>query len=143
MESAAKTFEMKFDEKTTETRGLLGSSECREDSQKSQTNTCIEITEHENLKEIKLQLKPKQLQQLQKNDTYCRDVAKKLHKDTKLQKIFIKEEGVLYRLWIEDGRTFKWQRSCIRIRNYRKYSSKRKECCIDSGLKMEGHLSAS
>ena len=58
-------------------------------------------------KEIKLPLKPKQLQQLQKNDAYCRDVAKKLHKDTELQKIFIKEEGVLYRLWIEDGRTFK------------------------------------
>ena len=34
-------------------------------------------------------------------------MAKKLHKDTELQKIFIKEEGVLYRLWIEDGRTFK------------------------------------
>ena len=52
-------------------------------------------------------MKPKQLQQLQKNDIYCRDVAKKLHKDTELQKIFIKEEGVLYRLWVEDGRTFK------------------------------------
>ena len=52
-------------------------------------------------------MNPKQLQQLQKNDTYCRDVAKKLHKDTELQKIFIKEEGVLYRLWIEDRRTFK------------------------------------
>ena len=34
-------------------------------------------------------------------------MAKKLHKDTELQKIFIKEEGVLYRLWIEDGRMFK------------------------------------
>ena len=33
-------------------------------------------------------------------------MANKLHKDTELQKIFIKE-GVLYRLWIEDGRTFK------------------------------------
>ena len=52
-------------------------------------------------------MKPKQLQKLQKNDAYCRDVAKKLHKDTELQKIFIKEEGVLYRLWMEDGRTFK------------------------------------
>ena len=52
-------------------------------------------------------LKLKQLQQLQKNDTYCRDVAKKLHKDMELQKIFIKEEGVLYRLWIEDGRMFR------------------------------------
>ena len=34
-------------------------------------------------------------------------MAKKLHKDMELQKIFIKEKGVLYRLWIEDGRIFK------------------------------------
>ena len=45
------------------------------------------------------------MQELQKNDTYCRDVVKKLHKDRELQKIFIKERGVLYRLWTEDGRT--------------------------------------
>ena len=90
-----------------EKRTLLCGSESREDSQKLQMNPCAEITEHEYLKEIKLPLKPKQLQQLQKNDTYCRDVAKKLHKDMELQKIFIKEKGVLYRLWIEDGRTFK------------------------------------
>ena len=94
-ESAFKTFEMKFDGKPTETRTLLSSIECREDSQKSWMNPCVEITEHKNLKEIKLPLKPKQLQQLQKNDTYCRDVAKKLHKDTELPKIFIKEKGVL------------------------------------------------
>ena len=90
-----------------ESRTLLSSSEYREDSQKSRKAPCVEIIEHEDLWEIKLPLKPKQLQQLQKNDTYCRDMAKKLHKDTKLQKIFIREEGVLYRLWIEDGRTFK------------------------------------
>ena len=95
-ESAVKTFEMKFEEKPTETRTLLSGSECREDSQKSRMSQCVEITE------IKLPLKPKQLQQLQKNDTYCRDVAKKLHKDKELQKIFIKEKGVLYRLWTED-----------------------------------------
>ena len=106
-ESAVKTFEMKFDEKPTEERALLSGSECREGSQKLRMDPCIEIIEHEDLREIKLPLKPKQLQQLQKNDTYCRDVAKKLHKDIELQKIFIKEEGVLYRLWIEDGRTFK------------------------------------
>ena len=111
-ESAVKNFEMKFDEKPTETQALLGGSKCREDSQKSWMNTCVEITEHENLKQIKLPLKPKQLQQLQKNDTYCRDVAKKHF-------------------------------SVVRIRNYRKYSSKKKECCTDSGLKTEGHLSAS
>ena len=106
-ESAIKTFEIKFDKKPMEKQTLLSGSESRENSQKSRTNPCVEITEHENLKEIRLPLKPKQLQQLQKNDIYCRDVAKKLHKDTELQKIFIKEEGVLYRLWIEDGRTFK------------------------------------
>ena len=106
-ESTVKTFKMKFEEKPTKTRTLLNGSKCQEDSKKSQMNPCVEITEHENLKEIKLPLKPKQLQQLQKNETYCREVAKRLHKDTELQKIFIKEEGVLYRLWIEDGRTFK------------------------------------
>ena len=106
-ESVVKTFEMKFEEKPRGERTLLSGSEYREDSQKSRKNPCIEITEHEDLREIKLPLKPTQLQQLQKNDMYCRDVAKNLHKDTELQKIFIKEEGVLYRLWIEDGRTFK------------------------------------
>ena len=104
---AVKTFEIKFEEKPTEKRSLLSGSECREDSPKSRVSQCIEITEHEELREIKLPLKQKQLQQLQMNDEYCREVAKKLHKDMELQKIFIKEEGVLYRLWMEDGRTFK------------------------------------
>ena len=110
-ESAVKTFEIKFEEKPTERRTLLSGSECREDSQTSRVSQCVEITEHEDLREIKLPLKQKQLQQLQMNDTYCRDMAKKLHKDMELQKIFIKEEGVLYRLWIEDGRTF----NCILV----------------------------
>ena len=106
-ESAVNTFEIKFEEKPMERRTLLSGSKFREDSQKSRVSQCVEITEHEDLREIELPLKQKQLQQLQMNDTYCRDVAKKLHKDMELQKIFIKEEGVLYRLWIEDGRTFK------------------------------------
>ena len=101
MESAVKAFELMLEEKLTESRTLLSSSEFREDSKKSRVSQCVEITEHEDLREIKLPLKQKQLQQLQMNDTYCRDVAKKLHKDMELQKIFIKEEGVLYRLWIK------------------------------------------
>ena len=105
--STAKTFEMKFDKKPTEKRTLLSGSEFREDFQNLWTDPCVEIREHEDLREVRLPLKPKQLQELQKNDTYCRDVAKKLYKDKELQKIFIKEEGVLYRLWAEDGRTFK------------------------------------
>ena len=86
---------------------MLSGSKFREHSRESRMNPCVEITEHEDLREIRLPLKLKQLQELQKNDTYCRDIAKKLHKDRELQKMFIKEEGVLYRFWIEDGRTFK------------------------------------
>ena len=71
----------------------------------SRSILCIEITEHEDVKEIMLPIKPKQLQQLQKNDVYCREVAKKLHKDQEIQKILIKEKGILYRLWTEDGCT--------------------------------------
>ena len=77
-ESAVKTFEIKFEEKPTETRTLLSGSECQEDSQKSRTSQCIEITEHKNLKEIKLPLKPKQLQQLQKNDTVLQRCGKEV-----------------------------------------------------------------
>ena len=106
-ETVVETFEIKCEEKPVEKRTLLSSSEFREHSQQSRMSPCVEIAEHEDLREIKLPLKPKQLQELQKNDTYCRDVAKKLHRDKELQKIFIKEEGVLYRLWIEDRRTFK------------------------------------
>ena len=69
-ESAVKTFEMKFEEKPRGKRNLLSGSEYREDSQKSRTNPYVEITEHEDLREIKLPLKLTQLQQLQKNDTY-------------------------------------------------------------------------
>ena len=57
-ESVVKTFEMKFDQKPMEKRTLLSGSECREDSQKSWANPCVEITEHENIKEIRLPLKP-------------------------------------------------------------------------------------
>ena len=106
-EMTIETFEIKFEEKPAEKQTLLSGSEFQEHSRESRMKPCIEITEHEDLREIKLPLKPKQLQELQKNDTYCRDIANKLHKDKELQKIFIKEEGVLYRLWVEDGRTFK------------------------------------
>ena len=49
MESAVKTFEIKFEEKPREKRTLLSGSESQEDSQKSRTNPCVEITEHEDL----------------------------------------------------------------------------------------------
>ena len=46
-ESAVKTFKIKLDEKPTEKRTLLSGSKSREDSGKSRTNPCVEITEHE------------------------------------------------------------------------------------------------
>ena len=67
----------------------------------------VQITEHEQVKEVKLPLKPHQLSHVQRNDEYCKEVARKLEKEVEMGKIFLKEEGVLYRLWIEDGRTFK------------------------------------
>ena len=72
-EAAVKTFEIKFEEKPRERQTLLSDSKSQEDSQKLQTNPCVEM----------------------------------------------------------------WQRSCIKIQNYQKYSSKKKEGCTDSGLKME------
>ena len=47
MELAVKTFEMRFDEKPMEKQSLLSGRESREDSPKSQTPPCVEITEHE------------------------------------------------------------------------------------------------
>ena len=98
---------LNYKEKPLEKRNLLNPSKSSEPLRNPRKDTCIKITEHEDVREIKLPLKRKQLQELQKNDMYCRDIAKKLHKDRELQKIFIKENGVLYRLWIEDGRTHK------------------------------------
>ena len=89
-------FELKYEEKLLGKGHLLNLSESSEHSQNSRKDTCIKITEHEDVREITLPLKPKQLQELQKNDMYCRDIAKKLPKDVELQKIFIKEKGVLY-----------------------------------------------
>ena len=68
-----KTFEIKFEEKPAIKRTLLSGSKFREHSQESRMNPCVEINEHEDLREIKLPLKPKQLKELQENDTYCRD----------------------------------------------------------------------
>ena len=104
-----KVFEFSYSKNKKHLRNQKSSnaSESSKSSQDLRNNTCVEVTEHEDVKEITLQLKPRQLQDLQKNDMYCREVARKLHKNVELQKIFIKEKGVLFRLWTEDGRTFK------------------------------------
>ena len=58
-ESVVKTFEIRLDEKPMEKRILLSGSEFREDFQNLQMDPCVEITEHEDLREVRLPLKPK------------------------------------------------------------------------------------
>ena len=65
----------------------------------------ITIEESVNLKEIKLPLKDWQMELLQKNDATCREVAKKLRQDKHMNKLFLLRNGIVYRLWCEDGRT--------------------------------------
>ena len=80
----AETFVLNYEEITEKNQGLLEASEPGEYSKNSQKKPYVQITKHEDLKEITLPLKPRQLQELQKNDIYCRDIAKKLHKDVEL-----------------------------------------------------------
>ena len=65
----------------------------------------IKIEESENLKEIKLPLKDWQMELLQKHDSMCREVAKKLQQDKHMNKLFLIKNGIVYRLWCEDRRT--------------------------------------
>ena len=65
----------------------------------------VKIEEKQNLKEIKLPLKNWQMQLLQKHDAMCREVAKKLQQDKHMNKLFVLNNGIIYRLWCEDGRT--------------------------------------
>ena len=80
----SQSFVFNYKEKLLKKWSLLGSSEPSEASQNWWKDTCMKITEHKDVREIALPLKPKQLQDLQKNDTYCRDIAKKLHKNVEL-----------------------------------------------------------
>ena len=65
----------------------------------------VRIQESENFKEVKLPLKDWQMQLLQKHDSTCREIAKKLQQDKHMNKLFLLNNGIVYRLWCEDGRT--------------------------------------
>ena len=59
-------FELKYDEQPLKKPSLLNSSKSGKHSQNSQTDFRVKITEHEEVKEINLPLKPGQLHELQK-----------------------------------------------------------------------------
>ena len=65
------------------------------------------LYENENAVEIKIPLKKEDLKEMQKEDSYCKDIANKLHKKQHMNKIFVMEKGVLYWLWMEHDKTFK------------------------------------
>ena len=73
----------------------------------------VTIREGEHSVEIKLPLKEETLKEMQKANSYCRGIASKLHSKQHMNKMFVMEKGILYRLWMEHSKTFK----CILVPN--------------------------
>ena len=65
----------------------------------------VQITENENFKEIQLPLKNSQMQQLQRHDDFCREIARKLSLNKHMNKLFMMKQGIVYRLWCENSKT--------------------------------------
>ena len=69
-------------------------------------NIEIEVPK-EIMQEVKIPIPKKQMLQLQRNDEYCRHIVRRTRTEQELKKIFILDDGILYRLWLEDGQTYK------------------------------------
>ena len=68
----------------------------------------LRITVNENTtRSITLPLSDKQMKELQKRDDEARTIVKRLNEDKTTEKLFILDNGVLYRLWLEEKETFK------------------------------------
>ena len=65
----------------------------------------VQITENENFKEIQLPLKNSQMQQLQRHNDFCREIARKLTLNKHMNKLFMMKQGIVYRLWCENNKT--------------------------------------
>ena len=55
----------------------------------------VRIQESENFKEIKLPLKDWQMQLLQRHDSTCREITKKLQQDKHMNKLFLLNNGIV------------------------------------------------
>ena len=64
----------------------------------------IKIQQSEDFKEIKLPLQDAQMELLQRHDDMCRGITKKLWQDKHMNKLFMLKNGIVYRLWCEDGK---------------------------------------
>ena len=68
----------------------------------------LKVTVNENnTRSIMLPLTNKQMKELQKRDEEARAIVKRLDEDKTTEKMFILDNGVLYRLWLEERETFK------------------------------------
>ena len=79
----------------------LGKAEVREVYEKIEN-----ITVDTGVKEVLLPMPKETLKKLQKADEFCRLIVQKIKKDEISSKIYIREEGVLRRLWIDENETF-------------------------------------
>ena len=59
------------------------------------------------MQEVKIPIPKNHKLQLQKNDEYCRRIVRRMQTERELKKIFILDDGILYRFWLEDGHTYK------------------------------------
>ena len=60
------------------------------------------------MQEVKIPIPKNHMLQLQKNDEYCRRIVSRTRTEGELKKIFILDDGILYRFWLEDGHTYKY-----------------------------------
>ena len=68
----------------------------------------LEVTVNESTtRSITLPLSNKQMKELQKRDEEARAIVKRLDEDKTTEKMFILDNGVLYRLWLEERETCK------------------------------------
>ena len=65
------------------------------------------LCEKKNTVEIKIPLNNGDLKEMQKADSYCKDIANKLHKKQHMNRVFVMENGVLYQVWMEHDKMFK------------------------------------
>ena len=69
-------------------------------------NVEIEVPK-EVVQEVKIPIVKQQMIQLQKNDEYCKCIVRQMLAEQELKTIFILDNDILYRLWLEDGKTYK------------------------------------
>ena len=120
----------------------LEKAEVREICEKIQ-----DITVNTGMQEVVLPMPTETLRKLQKADDFCKSTVQKLKKDEISSKIYIREEGVLRRLWIDGSETF----NCIVVPRVLQQSllilahdksghngTKKNVCCIKAKLLLAG-----